>query len=392
MENNVIKIEINDNGTFNIMDKVTDHKFKNINLYENISDVGDGYEFVPVVGDFPVTTAACKAEIEKIVETAFMGTLKISVTLNVPKAILENASWRDEDEVPLTINTLVTMGAGNNRRIDVKVKFYNNARDHRLSCVFPTGMRAKEVQVDGHFGITTREIKLPDSENWEVPPPHQAPQHRFVNLTDYSEEKGILIANKGLPEYEAKLAEDGLVTLGLTILRAVGGWGRHINRDSPVTVEYSQLIGPQEYEYSIIPHEGKMDGILYRQAMAFRYPIHAEYKGAYNKYQGYFPNVPKPEEFLPMSRSFFKLEPPNLVISSIKKAMDSDDMILRLFNLSKIDDVKGRLETTLKVKGVELNDLAENKIEDTSMEFEQDIDAINITVKKGKIITLRLKV
>ncbi|MHA1682937.1 MAG: glycosyl hydrolase-related protein [Promethearchaeota archaeon] len=390
-ENEVLILEINQNGTLKIVDKISGETYDNLNYFEDMSDVGDGYEWIPIIGDTPISSKHAKAKIEKIVDEPYLVRFRVVVDFEVPAGANEQFNWRLDDLISIPVTSIVTMYSGKNPRVDVKVSFENKARDHRMSVVFPTPLRARDVDVDGHFGLTQRRIKLPDAGEWKVKPVPQAPQHRFINVTDYSGEKGLIIANRGLAEYEAILQDDDTINLGLTLMRGFCRWGVHINKKSPVIIEKAQLLGKHEYEYSIIPHQGDIFKKGYAEAMSFRYPVHAEYRGEYNKYQGYFPSVKKPEPFLPMSQSFFKLDPLPLVLSSIKKAERSDDIIVRFFNASKTDVIAGTLETSIKIKEVQLVDLNEMDIDGTNMKIEADVNAITMTVPPARIVTMKIK-
>ena len=214
-------------------------------------------------------------------------------------------------------------------------------------------------------------------------------QHRFVSVTDISGKKGLLIANKGIPEYDAIEQRDGTVRLGLTVLRSTRGWGLHINKVSPVTVSFTEVAGPIDVEYCIIPHDGNIFHGAFRDAMRFRYPVHAEYRGAHDKYQGYFPNIPAPSPFLLMAGSFVELEPPELVLSCMKRAEGSNGIIIRLFNASKEGVIHGKLKVGVKFNRVELVDLEENVITSVPVKKDDIACSIALDVPKAKILTLK---
>ncbi|MHA1714443.1 MAG: glycoside hydrolase family 38 C-terminal domain-containing protein, partial [Promethearchaeota archaeon] len=392
LENAIIKVEIHSNGTFKLVDKISGHEYDNINLFVDVGDVGDGYEFIPISGDIPITTNACKAKRSLILQTDFMAMTKTEITLDIPSSATPDYNGRSDSTIPTLISVYLTVFAGSCPRVDVHVEFENKSKDHRLSVVFPTGLNASKVNVDGHFAVIERDIELPkNTEKWVVKPTYQAPQHRFISITDAEGNKGILIANRGLPEYEAIPSEDGTINLGLTLLRANSRWGVHIRRDNPIILNRTQVLVKHEFDYSIIPHQGNLFDKAFRAACSFRYPLFSTFKGPHNMFMGYH-RIDKPDTYLPAKQSFFKIDNPLLVISTIKKAESSDDIILRIFNASIHSKAAGILETALNVKRIELVNLNEEVIQDHSVEIEHDLKSIKLDMPPAKIATLKLVV
>ncbi|MEX2683544.1 MAG: alpha-mannosidase [Candidatus Sigynarchaeota archaeon] len=389
VENDVISVDVNPNGTIDLFDKRNGNMYRGLNAFEDISDIGDGYEFQPIEGDVPISSTKGNARSELVENTGFSATIKVSIEMDIP-AEAEHRARRSSHSLLLPIVFYVKVNAGDDPRVEISVHVENKARDHKISCTFPTGIVSSHVDVDGPFGITTRPVKLPPGDRWIVKPTAQAMQHRFVSVSDVPGKKGLLIANKGLPEYEATEQVHGTVRIGLTLLRSTRGWGLHINKTSPVTVQLTEVPGPVDLEYCIIPHDGSLFPSAFRDAMRFRYPVHAEYRGAHNKYQGYFPNIPAPSPFLLMTSSFIELDPPELVLSCLKQAEGSDGIILRLYNASKTSAVRGRLKLGIKFTMVELVDLEENVIARVDVEKDDIASSILLDVPKSKILTFKL--
>lgn len=388
LENEVILVAVNPDGTFDLLDKRTGNTYHGLNSFEDVSDVGDGYEFQPIEGDMPISSVGGTAKSEIVENTGFSATVKVSIEMAVP-ACAEGRAKRSSRTVPLPIKALVKINAGNDPRVAVCVHVENTARDHKLTCLFPTGIVTSQVDVDGHFCITARPVKLPRGDGWAVKPTAQAVQHRFVSVAGVNGKEGLLVANKGMPEYEAIEQRDGTVRLGLTLFRSTRGWGLHINKASPVKVQLTEVLGPVGAEYCLVPHDGNLFPSAFRDAMRFRYPIHAEYRGAHNKYQGYFPNIPAPSPFLLMSGSFVELEPPELVLSCVKQADRSNGILVRLFNASKASDVRGTLRLGLRFTRAELVDLEENVIASVPVKTDDVACSIALDVPRAKIITFK---
>src|SRR5205085_5765051 len=105
----------------------------------------------------------------------------------------------------------------------------NTACDQRLRVLFGSGIHTAVADAQGQFMVVRRPVELAAEERARVPEfdeeqevsyhPHRA----FVDVSD--ERGGLAILNRGLPEYEAEAAEDG-VWLGLTLLRCVGWLSR----------------------------------------------------------------------------------------------------------------------------------------------------------------------
>lgn len=392
IENEAVAVVVATDGSFTVTDKRTGRAFPGLNVFEDAGDAGDGYEYKPVQGDVPVTSRGTTATITPGPATAAGGTLVVKVPMRVPEGLNDDCTARAARLVPLDITTTLALRPGADPIVDITVSFENLARDHRLAVTFPTGLQASAVEVDGHFGITSRPVDLPDATGWAVEPVPQAPQHGHVNVAGAQGTGGFLLANRGLPEYEATRDPDGTVRLGLTLLRATGGWGRHINKNSPVSVRYPQLLGPHELHYAIIPHDGLPAGHVHRLASAYRHPVHAEYRGAHNKYQGYFPNVDAPVPFLAMTGSFLRLEPADLVLSAVKDAEDGDGIIARVFNLSRDATITGTLETSLGVKGVEEVSLEEDPASGGGgVVLDHAASAVILRVAPASIVSLRLR-
>ena len=105
--------------------------------------------------------------------------------------------------------------------VKVKAEFNNQAKDHRLRALFPSGLVTDHHYADSIFEVAKRP-NIPAKE-W-VNPSNAQHQQAFVHVTDDS--AGLMIANKGLNEYEI-LQETAGSTIAVTLLRAsseLGDW------------------------------------------------------------------------------------------------------------------------------------------------------------------------
>ena len=78
-------------------------------------------------------------------------------------------------------------------------------------------------------------------------------------------------------------------------------------------------IGQHRFAYALYPHGGDLtDGRVREHAYAFNYPAQAAF-------------VPAQAGSLPSEFSLFRLSAPNIVLETVKKAEDSDALVLRMY-------------------------------------------------------------
>ncbi len=125
----------------------------------------------------------------------------------------------------------------------IRTTIDNQARDHKLTVHFPTGLRVAQAHVDESFMVAARDLALPDSTGWVEDPTPLMHQRAFTDLSDGT--RGLAILNRGLPSVE--VSEDGAIAL--TLLRSVGWlsrddlWVRRIAAGPLVPTPGAQCLG-----------------------------------------------------------------------------------------------------------------------------------------------------
>lgn len=146
--------------------------------------------------------------------------------------------------MPLRIVTRISLEAAGNG-IQVSAKFNNQAMDHRLRVLFPTGLIASTLLAASIFEAAERDIA--PAPDW-INPSNAQHQQAFVSVSDGS--AGLMIANKGLNEYE--VLRDGRNTIAVTLLRSVselGDWGVFPTPEA-------QCLGERTVEFAVRPYAG----------------------------------------------------------------------------------------------------------------------------------------
>jgi alpha-mannosidase len=140
-------------------------------------------------------------------------------------------------------------------------------------------------------------------------------------------------------------------------------------------VEATDEKGIHQIKYSLYPHAGNwQSGNTTRKGYEFNYPLIAFNEPAHNGY-------------LPTKHSFIEISPDNVVCTVLKKAEDSDDLIMRFYETKGTEcTAKIRLSPLLGIDSVHKTDLLENEVEDIPLSKQ----AFEVKVGKYSIESYKL--
>lgn len=359
-ENSILSFKINDNGTIDLTEKTTGKTYCGINLYEDTGDCGESYNYKQTkdgVTVYPKSAAYC------LTENNCLGvTFKINSKIDIPAGI-DDKKDRTADIITHDIVTTVTLAADSDR-LDINTVIDNQSENHRLRALFPTYTDTETVFADGQFDVVKRNIK--PWQGWENPSNTQRMQ-AFFGIED--KDGGLLVAGRGHNEYE--ILRDGKNTMALTLLRAVGemgDWGDFPTPDMQLKREIT-------LNYSIIPYSAERKAQAYRSAYTFA---------------GDFVSVSQTGKHtgsIPVNVPVIKVEGDYIVFSALKKAENSDDAVLRIYNVSENkENAVINLDKNVFC-GAFLTNLYENEFDELNL-----VDGnISLEIKPKKIITLLLK-
>lgn len=188
-------------------------------------------------------------------------------------------------------------------------------------------------------------------------------QQAFVSVSDGTQ--GLLIANKGLNEYE--VLRDGENTIAVTLLRSVselGDWGVFPTPEA-------QCLGDHTVEFAIYPHVGTAI-----QSGAFA--------SAYQFQSPWFHTLTMGQQVGSLQTTYQALEwrGPSLALSAFKMSLDHDDVIVRLYNLAH-EAAQVSLKPSFSVASAYQSDILERRHD--SAELADGL--IRSTAGKCEIIT-----
>ncbi len=236
-------------------------------------------------------------------------------------------------------------------RIDFDTKLDWHTEHVLVKAFFPVDVNAEKATFDTQFGNLERPAHA--NTSWDKAK-FEVCGHKFADLSDDS--FGLSVLNDCKYGYSVRDGE-----IGLSLLRC------------PTYPDPDCDKGEHKFTYSLYPHAGTVrSSEVYKQAYLLNNPFVAATASGNGK--------------LPERYSFVSADKQNVIIDTVKRAEDSDDIIVRLFESgNKTTDVK--LRFAAKGKKVSLCDLMENELKDLP---EKD-GVISLRVKPFEIVTLKIK-
>lgn len=385
MENRWIRVEINEDGSLNLVDKLSQVCYKRIGYFEDGGEIGDTYDYSYPKNDRVINTLDRKASITLLESGPIYALFKIEHRVKLPSGLAPDRLRRSESEVLYPILTLVRLSA-NAPTLDFKTIINNVAKDHRLRVVFPTDIETRYSHSDQQLDVAKFKIK-PEAYPEEVPEGMviagkdlvqvaSKPQKNWVDLTNGS--RGFALLSSGLPEYEVYPLRN---SIALTLLRCVGWLARTdlLTREGDVGWEFftpeAQCLGKYEFNYSILPHRGDWaKGRVYYWAEARSSLLQII-------------QVEEQKGELPPSKSFLSISPEILNVASIKLAENNDDLIVTLINRSE-DEVSGEVKFGFPIRKV----YQVNLVEEIQKELDFRRNKIKLKLKGKGLLSLRFEV
>jgi mannosylglycerate hydrolase len=356
-------------GTVTVFDRQTGQTFPGLNHYVDTGDCGDAYTYCPPPRDLLIDIPTnAPLHVQRIAGPVTQS-LELFQIYRLPAGLTPARDARQPltvQFVPITVATRYRLARGV-PRLDVDVMITNDASDHRLRVLFPTGVRAQAAWFDGHFEIVQRSV---DGVG--------AVFHQRAFTTVAGGDRGLTIANRGLPAVSVDLDREGAAVIAITLLRSVGWLSRDDlpNRSGhsgpPVAAPAAQVHGGHDFSYSIIPH-GPDPLPAWRAAWAFQTPLRAVTPGG-------TPSVPT----LPPSGGLVAVDNPAFVLSAVKRGEDGAGIVVRGYNLGP--DVE---PVTLHF-GLPFESVVFARVDETPLDAAPQVDGgeVRFDARPGEVVTL----
>ncbi|MCD6356160.1 MAG: hypothetical protein J7L66_02645 [Anaerolineaceae bacterium] len=382
MENAFIRVGFNVNGTFNLTDKIQKVTYKNQHLFRDGGDAGDTYNYSPPENDKFITSENIEAKITILDKGPFVGRFLIALDLDISGGLSDDGKARSQDKKRLHIKSMVSLNCYS-KFVSIQTKVFNQADDHRLQVLFPSGVSSEYSFAEEQFGVIKRpnkrtEEKTWKKDNWVEQPLALYPQQNFVDVND--RKKGLAVLNRNLTEYE--VLDNNQSIIAVTLFRSVGAMGRpdlvvRPGRASGLEVQTPNALlhGVMEFDYAVFPHSGDYEAAAVC-ANDFNAPMTViqtdRHAGNENK-----------------AASSIEVSPTCLIFTCLKKAERENALILRLYNGSTGKVENGRIRLGKNFDNLEIVNLNEQALKGKKLKTNQGFWQLP-TIKSNQILSLKI--
>lgn len=379
LENEHLRVEVQ-GALISILDKHTGVWHHGLNLIVEDADAGDAWDFAPpwTPGE-AVQSNRFAFESRLVEEGPVRAAIEITGSMNVPYQLVGDTRSEERVDIPMCFRVSLERNA---RRVDIKLVFENNAKDHRLRLRIPAGLKTDSILSQGHFGIIKRPIeRVREVEPWIQPPTQLCPFREWVAAQD--ERTGLAVAVKGLYDYEAVLnplnnQPDIYLTLlrGFEYMSRLNTLQRAGDASRPHHTPGAQCQGRHEIEWAYIPYQVDAGDIalFVPTVQGYLYPPVAHMVRAQ---QG--------DDLCGDALLPFAFLNDDVQFSAFKRAYDGDGYILRFF------ENQGRtVEARLSLSGFTRAFLS-NMNEQIGEELPLMGDSLSLEVAPYKVVTLLLR-
>lgn len=387
--NNKITVEINDNGSFNLLLLENNQLFENLGLIEDRADTGDEYNYSYPDKDVIITSKDCKAEISIVEQSFTKVVVRAQFEMELPESDAEKHTTRSNTLRKLPIVNYYTIEA-DSPVVTCQTLLRNTVKDHLMRVLFKSGIKTEYAYAGSPFDVVKRPIHIDDYDESTIPedvkkviigareakPNTIFLTREFVDLNDGK--SGLAVLSKGLPEYQV-IDRD---TVALTLFRSVGWIAKEINSrigdaGPEIFTPDAQCLREMQFEYAVYPH-------LYDTTTAKVCHIADQFNQELivcttNKHKG----------TLPESNSYFSLSDKldSVKVTATKQSEDGNSIIIRGYNSAE-SATEVRLNCSLALNQAHLTNLLEEETEQLTITNKQVV----FKVDSKKIFTVRLDI
>ncbi|HEY5584277.1 MAG TPA: glycoside hydrolase family 38 C-terminal domain-containing protein [Ruminiclostridium sp.] len=361
-ENAFLKVTFEDNGTLSVLNKETGKKYRDLLVFEDCADIGDGWNYRKPLKDTRIMSLNSRNDLAIEYEGPLSVQFKLVHSMKLPVKMSETGLERSKDTAEFEIVTYITMKKDSSR-LEFHTEVDNKIKEHRLRVMFPNYLATDKFYSSTPFFLQEREIKRLDRHDYVEVETGVFPNQGVVVLKDA--ENCLALYNKGL--YEVEVSEDDSHSIYLTLFRS------YKNEVGRTVGEMSFMIRNMSFDYALEFNSGAVPlGEIMTNGETWRTGMKTFCTDAH-------------EGTMKTSQSFIKVSIPGAVLSAFK-VKDKDLKIVRLYNCTS-EETEGELqlyEVPKKVYILNLN-------EEITGEVPLNGNIIALKLKPAQIVTIGIK-
>jgi alpha-mannosidase len=374
-ENEHLAIAIDNNGTLTVTDKASQQTYTDLLLFEDRSEIGDGWYHSHSANDEQVLSSAGRAQVAVVHEGPEIVTFRVDVTLDVPAHYDWHREARSAERVELKLSHFISLRR-DAQTVDVETIVHNSVQDHRLRLLLPTDATAAETFFAHHpFDFVERSIKLDEStHDWQEDEVAEKPFLHAQAVGDGN--RGLaFLSNSGL--HEGGVMDDKRRTLQVTLLRsfrktiATGGESDGLEQ------------GEIRYQYALLPYSGELP----RQQIVQE--VNRLQTKVLLRQSGLRPSGFPPLTGTAAEDSLLRVEG-DLLVSAIKPGEQGDELVIRFWNPSG-NSARGSVHfknAPKSARALKLNEAPDT----TAASPVLDTQTMHIEAAPHRIVTIGVKI
>lgn len=326
IENDFYKVTV-ENNAIKLLVKSTGEIVEDVFSIETSGDAGDSYDYSPPHKDMVITSKDSKISKVESLKGNNQEILKYRVTYNLP----QDQASRDLNKLDKEIYFDVTLTLSNDDMIKINLEHTNSLKDTRFRAVLNTNIKTDTVECDSHLSVINnpvyfeKELSIWEEDKWAEKPVSIETFNSYVALEET--DKRATIFSYGLKEYEVVNKQ-----IFITLFRSFSHLGKRelINRPgrpSGIEIETpdNQLLG-EKFVFNLAISFVKTDKNDSIKAKEFLTPIAGYQLKEFNRFNI---NVPKVKTII---ESELNLDLNGCVVSTLKEALETGEIFVRLFN------------------------------------------------------------
>jgi mannosylglycerate hydrolase len=361
------------NGGLEITDKTTGTTITH--RFEDSADLGDEYNYTPILGDVPRTTRDLSFDCVTA-ERHTGATLTLTADWKLPEGVNEGRDER-QGEAASRLSITATL-LPNSRAVAMAFTIQNASKDHRLRASFDLNESPTHYHTEAPFDWIERPAGEPEQDPASVE--LAVANQPTVSTTSVGLERVRFgLSSVGLREVE--LTGDG--TLHLTVLRCVEWlsrsdlWNRPRNAGPAVHTPDAQGLGAHTFQYSLGFVGSDEDAATIHRVLD---PL---------TWRGFGVSVLNASVG---DRTLLAIDQPGVRLSAVKIAEEDERILVRLVGPSSGPTLPTTLYIGLPVDEAHLSDLDERPGTPLPVQTAKGGAQVTVDVPARDVITLALQV